>query len=78
MNGKKCLNLKTKGYGTKPSNLSLLGFHGLVILKMLVTSFRIRSGHMPLRAFAFLMKKVESPYCLVCDNKVEDVYHLLT
>uniref|UniRef100_A0A2H1WYJ8 SFRICE_038389 n=1 Tax=Spodoptera frugiperda TaxID=7108 RepID=A0A2H1WYJ8_SPOFR len=33
MNGKKCLNLKTKGYGTKPSNLSLLGFHGLVILK---------------------------------------------
>lgn len=46
--------------------------------RMLVTSFRIRSGHMPLRAFAYLMKKVESPYCLVCDNKVEDVYHLLT
>lgn len=41
-----------------------------------ITAARLRSGHIPCNKFAYLMKKVESPNCAVC-NKVEDVYHLL-
>lgn len=44
--------------------------------KLLVTALRLRSGHMPLNNFAFLMKKCASPNCEECD-KVEDVVHLL-
>lgn len=43
---------------------------------VLVTAHRLRSGHMPLNGFAFLMKKVNSPNCQVC-NMVEDVHHRL-
>lgn len=45
--------------------------------KLLVTALRLRSGHMPLNNFAFLMKKCASPNCEECDT-VEDVIHLLT
>ena len=41
-----------------------------------VMAHRLRSGHFPSRKFGYLMKKVDSPNCLVC-NKVEDVQHLL-
>lgn len=41
-----------------------------------VTAHRVRSGHMPLSAFAYLMRKADSPNCEVCGQR-EDVYHLL-
>lgn len=41
-----------------------------------VAAHRLRSGHMPLRKFAYLMGKVTSPNCETCD-KPEDVYHVL-
>lgn len=37
---------------------------------------RLRSGHIPLNSFAYLMGKVQSPDCSVC-GKVEDVYHVI-
>lgn len=43
----------------------------------IVTAFRLRSGHIPLNKFGFLMKKVLSPNCPDC-GVVEDVYHILT
>lgn len=42
----------------------------------LVIAFRLRSGHIPLNRFAFLMKKVTSPNCAECGT-VEDVYHII-
>ena len=42
----------------------------------IVTSFRLRSGHIPLNKFAFMMGKVVSSNCAECDV-VEDVYHIL-
>lgn len=39
-------------------------------------ALRLRAGHVPLNAFAYLMGKVISPMCSVC-NIVEDVHHLL-
>ncbi|KAL0881953.1 hypothetical protein ABMA27_001708 [Loxostege sticticalis] len=41
-----------------------------------VTALRLRSGHMPLNKFAHLMKKTDSPNCVVC-NQIEDVQHIL-
>lgn len=41
-----------------------------------VMAHRLRSGHFPSRKFGYLMKKVDSPNCQVC-NKIEDVQHLL-
>lgn len=41
-----------------------------------VTAFRLRSGHIPLNSFAFLMNKCDSPNCTQC-NVVEDVTHIL-
>ncbi|XP_041975666.1 uncharacterized protein LOC121730614 [Aricia agestis] len=43
----------------------------------IVTALRLRTGHMPLNKFAFLMKKKDSPNCDTC-GVVEDVHHLLT
>ncbi|CAH2091282.1 unnamed protein product [Euphydryas editha] len=43
---------------------------------LVVTALRLRSGHIPLNKFAYLMKKVDSPNCEVCD-RVEDVQHVL-
>ena len=40
--------------------------------KLIVLAFRLRSGHVPLNKFAYLMKKVDSPNCAVC-NQIEDV-----
>jgi ribonuclease HI len=42
----------------------------------LITALRLRSGHIPLNSFAYLMGKVSSPNCSIC-NKVEDAYHVL-
>ncbi|CAH2101041.1 unnamed protein product [Euphydryas editha] len=42
----------------------------------LITAFRLRSGHIPLHKFGFLMKKVASPLCSEC-RMVEDVYHIM-
>lgn len=42
----------------------------------IVTSFRIRSGHIPLNKFGFMMGKTSSPNCSECDI-VEDIYHVL-
>lgn len=42
----------------------------------IVIAHRLRSGHMPLNKFAFLMKKIDSPNCEAC-GKIEDVHHLL-
>jgi len=42
----------------------------------LTTAFRVRSGHIPLNNFAFLLKKVPSPRCTLC-GITEDVYHIL-
>ena len=44
--------------------------------KLLVVAHRIRSGHMPLKGLAYLMRKVDSPNCDTCQKK-EDVHHLL-
>ncbi|KAG6439246.1 hypothetical protein O3G_MSEX000613 [Manduca sexta] len=41
-----------------------------------VLIMRLRSGHVPLNKFAFLMGKVLSPLCSECD-KIEDVYHII-
>lgn len=43
---------------------------------LIVTAFRLRSGHVPLNKFAHMMKRSESPNCEVC-GVIEDVYHLL-
>lgn len=42
----------------------------------LVIAFRLRSGHVPLGKFKYLMRKRDSPNCEVCGN-VDDVSHLL-
>ncbi|KAG6442242.1 hypothetical protein O3G_MSEX002220 [Manduca sexta] len=42
----------------------------------IATALRLRSGHIPLNKFAFLMRKVDSPNCTVC-NSIEDVYHII-
>lgn len=42
----------------------------------IVTSLRLRSGHIPLNSFAALMGIVTSPNCTECD-KVEDVTHII-
>lgn len=42
----------------------------------IVTALRLRSGHIPLNKFAFLMKKVDSPNCTEC-GVIEDVYHII-
>ena len=44
--------------------------------KTIVLAFRIRSGHIPLNHFAFIINKTASPMCIVC-GKREDVYHML-
>ncbi|CAH0723652.1 unnamed protein product, partial [Brenthis ino] len=44
--------------------------------KELVACFRLRSGHVPLNNFGYLMSKTESPNCVVCNTK-EDLMHLL-
>lgn len=43
---------------------------------VLVTALRLRSGHISSNKFAFLMKKVPSPNCNVCEC-IEDVQHIL-
>lgn len=44
--------------------------------QLIVLAFRIRSGHIPLNSFAYLMNKNNSPNCERC-SKVEDIYHIL-
>lgn len=44
--------------------------------KNIVLAHRLRTGHMPLNKFGFLMKKVSSPNCEHCGT-IEDVHHLL-
>jgi hypothetical protein len=44
--------------------------------KLVVTAHRLRSGHMPLNSFKFLMRKSDSPNCELCGVN-DDVYHLL-
>ncbi|CAH2105345.1 unnamed protein product [Euphydryas editha] len=44
--------------------------------QMLVTSLRLRTGHIPMNAFLFMMKVAQSPNCTLCNTK-EDVYHAL-
>ncbi|CAB3246034.1 unnamed protein product [Arctia plantaginis] len=41
-----------------------------------VTALRLRSGHMPLNSFTYMMKKSSSPNCTIC-NVREDVYHIM-
>lgn len=43
---------------------------------ILIIAFRLRSGHIPLNKFGFMMKKVASPLCSEC-GKVEDVFHVM-
>lgn len=38
---------------------------------------RLRSGHMPLNKFGFIMKKLTSPLCSACNDDEEDTYHIL-
>lgn len=45
--------------------------------KHAVIAHRLRSGHMPLNKFGFLMKKRSLSNCDVCGN-IEDVTHLLS
>lgn len=42
----------------------------------IVTALRLRSGHIPLNSFGYLMGKVASPNCPNC-NMIEDVYHVI-
>lgn len=42
----------------------------------LVTAMRLRSGHIPLNSFAYLMGKIASKNCTEC-GFIEDVYHIL-
>lgn len=42
----------------------------------IVLAHRLRTGHIPLNKYGFLMKKVNSPNCDTC-GKIEDVQHLL-
>jgi hypothetical protein len=44
--------------------------------KLVVTAHRLRSGHMPLNNFKFLMKKSDSSNYKLCGVN-DDVYHLL-
>lgn len=46
---------------------------GRMLIKI---AFRLRSGHVPLNKFAYLMKKSLSPNCEAC-QKPEDLYHIL-
>lgn len=41
-----------------------------------VTALRLRSGHIPLNSFGYLMKKTPSPLCTECDV-IEDAYHIM-
>lgn len=41
-----------------------------------VLALRLRSGHIPLNSFAYLMKKTITPNCSECDV-IENVYHIL-
>jgi ribonuclease HI len=43
---------------------------------LVVTSMRLRSGHMPLNVFGHLMRVVDSPDCCICHVR-EDTYHAL-
>lgn len=43
----------------------------------LILCMRIRSGHVPLGAFRFLMRLQDSPNCATCHNVKEDLYHRL-
>nr|XP_026492744.1 uncharacterized protein LOC113398301 [Vanessa tameamea] len=53
-------------------------FENCELSKLYITiGLRCRSGHIPSKKFAYLMRKVESPNCEYC-NKVEDLYHILT
>lgn len=38
---------------------------------------RLRSGHYPNKKFAFLMKKINSPNCDICDT-MDDIEHMFT
>ncbi|XP_045453905.1 uncharacterized protein LOC123663261 [Melitaea cinxia] len=42
----------------------------------IVIALRMRSGHIPLNKFAYLMNKTNTPNCEECD-KIEDVYHIV-
>jgi hypothetical protein len=42
----------------------------------LVTALSLRSGHVPKNSYGYMMKKVDSPNCCVC-NVVEDVFHII-
>ncbi|CAH2091702.1 unnamed protein product [Euphydryas editha] len=44
--------------------------------QQVVSACRLRAGHMPVKSFAYLMRKVDSPNCDHC-NKRDDVYHRL-
>lgn len=70
----------TKGiwYRTiQPSLPRILWFsEGRMNRQEVVTALRLRSGHIPLNSFGFMMRKVDSPNCAVC-GVVEDVHHIL-
>ncbi|XP_041989235.1 zinc finger protein 26-like [Aricia agestis] len=42
----------------------------------LTLSFRLRSNHIPLNNFIYLMGKTDNPNCTACD-RYEDLYHML-
>ncbi|CAH2101781.1 unnamed protein product [Euphydryas editha] len=70
----------TKGiwYKTIQPSLSRLSwFDGASISRSdIVIALRLRSGHIPLNSFAFLLGKNNSPNCSECDVP-EDVYHII-
>ncbi|XP_026315738.1 uncharacterized protein LOC113227079 [Hyposmocoma kahamanoa] len=70
----------TKGIWYKTIQPNLPGIPWFVDAKMsrreVVTALRLRSGHVPLNKFGYLMKKVPSPDCETC-GKLEDVYHAI-
>lgn len=44
--------------------------------KIIVMACRLRSGHIPLNQFKFLMRKADSPNCEICGSR-EDIQHFL-
>jgi hypothetical protein len=74
------LYLEKKEYGSEQCRVRLLVCPGCASVemsrKLVVPAHRLRSGHLPLNSFKFLMRKSDSPIYELCGVN-DDVYHLL-
>ena len=61
----------------QPTLPKSMWFNGTDMCRQEITlALRLRSGHIPLNSFAFMMRKVESPNCELC-GVIEDALHVL-